>query len=202
MTSPLTPAAVDTELLDLGQLVLQQAGYTVVRASIEGAPYLVGEDQDNVVVVAAVVTVDDVFAIQPGLSRALVERWAGSAADSKKWDGFVIVLTAASPDDTTTEALFSLTYNLHQVRRLVRVGVEATNAGVARSLRPVLPLSQSISETALSDPLTALEHRIVADGLDADDAALAISTFRAQAGVIGNSGNRDESDGALESDDA
>ncbi len=202
MTSRLTPAAVDTELLDLGQLVLQQAGYTVVRASIEGAPYLVGEDQDNVVVVAAVLTVDDVFAIEPGLSRALVERMAGSAADSKKWDGIVIMLTAASPDDTTTEALFSLTYNLHQVRRLVRVGVEATNAGVARSLRPVLPLSQAISETALSDPLAALEHRIVADGLDADDAAVAISTFRAQAGVIGNSGNRDESDGALESDDA
>ena len=187
----LTPSAADTELLELGQLVLKEAGYTAALASINGLPYLLAEDRDNVVVLAAVLGIDDIFAIEPALSRVLVDRLAGGTSDSKKWDGYVVVLTGRRPDDATTDALFSLTYNLRQVRRLIRVGVEATNAGVARSLQPVLPLRQVAGEAALGDPLAALEHRIIADGLDEKEVARAISTFRTQANVLDSPGIRD-----------
>jgi len=202
MMSSFQPAAVDTELLELVELVLRDSGYVVAPMSTEGAPYLLAEDQDSVVVAAAVVGVEDVFAAEPILSRALVGRLAESHSGAKKWDGYVIVVTSSRPDDTTTEALFSLTYNLHEVRRLVRVGVEATTAAVARSLRPVLPLSEAIAEATTIDPLTALERRLVADGLDFDQVALAVASFRAETGAQLGLNRDDGGDGVVTDDDS
>lgn len=179
MTSQSLPsAATDTELLDLAEDVLRTSGYLVAPTALDGIPSLLAEDQDNVVVVTAVLSADDVLTVEPFLTRALTGRIATSSAESKKWDGYVIILASTRPDDELTEALFSLTYNLHQVRRLVRVGVEATTAAVARSLRAVLPLSEPMGEGGLIDPLTALEQRLVADGLPANDVSVAMASFR------------------------
>lgn len=207
MTSSPGAATVDTELLELAEVVLHQSGYTVAPLSTDGVSYLLAEDQDNVIVLTTVVSVDDVFAVEPALSRALSGRLASAPAESKKWDGYVIVITSTRPDDSMTEALFSLTYDLNQARRLVRVGVEATTAAVARSLRAVLPLSEPTSEAGLLDPLTALERRLVADGLSTEEVAGAIAAFRAEAAAdlsndVGGVGTvRDtSSDPALETD--
>lgn len=179
MSQQLQPTGVDTELLELAEVVLHQSGYEVVRQSFDGAAYLLGEDPDNVVVLAAVVAVDDVFAAEPALTRVLSTRLAAAPAESKKWDGYVVVITGARPEDAIADVLSSITHNLHQVRRIIRVGVDATTAAVARSLRAILPMSEALGEERLLDPLTALVQRLVRDGLAVDEVDTAIAAFRA-----------------------
>jgi hypothetical protein len=181
MSLHLDPSLADTELVDLAQVVLGEADYVVRRELINGTPYLLAEDPDNVVVLGAVIDVADVLAIEPVLSEILVKRLAEGTAESKKWDGYVVILTSTRSDEDTTEALFSLTYNLSQVRRIVRIGVDATKAAIARGLRPVLPLRESTGDSALTDPLTALEERLIADGLAPAQVDQAMADFRAQA---------------------
>ena len=195
MTVRLDPSIVDTELLDLARVVLEQGGYVVMQNSIDGTQYLIAEDPDNVIVLGAVIDVGDALVIEPALSRTIVDRLAESSPETKKWDGYVVVLSSTRSDSETTEALFSLTYNLSQVRRIVRVGVEATKAAVSRSLSPVLPLHQSQNDVVLGDPLESLEQRLIADGLAADQVNQAIASFRSQTPVImGSSDADDDSD--------
>ncbi len=179
MTPALQPVEVDAELLQLAEIVLRQSRYTVERIPIDGLPCLLGEDQDNVVVLAAVVAVEDIFNVEPPLSRLLSSRLTDAHAESKKWDGYVIVITSGRPDDSMTEALNALTQNLNELRRLVRIGVDTTRADVERSIRAVLPLSKVTDDAGLLDPLAALEQRLVADGLEAEEVAAAITAFRA-----------------------
>lgn len=181
MTPPVQPAQVDTELLELAEIVLRQSGYTVERLPIDGVSCLLGEDQDNVIVLAAVVAIEDIFNVEPLLSRLLGSRLTGADSEAKKWDGYAIVITSARPEDSMTEALTALTQNLNQVRRLIRIGVDTTMADVERSIRAVLPLSPVTNGAGLLDPLAALERRLVADGLDAEEVSAAIATFRASA---------------------
>lgn len=181
MTPPVQPAEVDTELLELAEIVLRQSGYTVERLPIDGVSCLLGEDQDNVIVLAAVVAIEDIFNVEPLLSRLLSSRLTGADAEAKKWDGYAIVITSARPEDSMTEALTALTQNLNQVRRLIRIGVDTTRADVERSIRAVLPLSSVTNGAGLLDPLAALEQRLVADGLDAEEVSDAIAAFRAAA---------------------
>jgi hypothetical protein len=181
MTPAAQPAEVDTELLELAEIVLRQSGYTVERLPIDGVSCLLGEDQDNVIVLAAVVEIEDIFNVEPLLSRLLSSRLTGAAAEAKKWDGYAIVITSARPEDSMTAELNALTQNLNQVRRLIRIGVDTTRADVERSVRAVLPLSPVTDGAGLLDPLAALEQRLVADGLDAAEVAAAIAAFRAAA---------------------
>lgn len=181
MSLQLDPSIADAELLDLAQVVLSEAGYVVRHELMSGTPYLIAEDFDNVVVLGAVIDVADVLEIEPALSETLVKRLAGGTPESKKWDGYVVVLTSTRSDEDATEALFSLTYNLSQVRRILRIGVEATKAAVARGLRPVLPLRESGSESVLTDPLAALAERLIADGLAPAQVNESLIAFRAQA---------------------
>lgn len=178
MTAPSEIAFVDSELVELAEVVLRQAGYAVERGAVEGMPYLLAEDQDNVITATAVLSADDVQRIEPALTRALVERLSDSSLESKKWDGYVVILSSTRPDDDATGALFNLTYNLNQVRRLVRVGIEPTTASVARGLRAVLPLSQTRVDAISIDPLAALQDRLIADGLDAQQVEQALTHFR------------------------
>lgn len=181
MTPRAQPAEVDIELLELAEIVLRQSGYTVERLPIDGVSCLLGEDQDNVIVLAAVVAVEDIFNVEPLLSRLLSSRLTGAGAEAKKWDGYAIVITSSRPEDSMTEPLTALTQNLNQVRRLIRVGVDTTRADVERSIRAVLPLSAVTNGAGLLDPLTALEQRLVADGLAAGEVSEAIAAFRAEA---------------------
>lgn len=180
MTSSSRAAAADTELLGLAGLVLRESGYTVEEGATDGLPYLVAEDLDNVLVAGAVVAIEDIFTMEPTLRRVLSARLGGARVESKKWDGYLIILTSTRPDESMSEALFDLTYNLSEARRLVRVGVEPTTADVARSLRAVLPLTEPSVDGAVVDPLTALEKRLVADGLGRDEVAEAIAGFLAE----------------------
>jgi hypothetical protein len=201
MTPPPHDELIDGELIELAEVVLRQADYAVERGTDDSVAYLLAEDQDNVITVTAVLTADDAQTVEPVLTRVLVDRLSDRSVESKKWDGYVIILTSTRPDDDTTEALFSLTYNLNQVRRLIRVGIEPTTAAVARGLRAVLPLSQTPVDAISTEPLAALQARLIADGLDASQVEQALLGFRSQGDRIAPSGSEADEFDEEEEDD-
>ena len=194
MTSPPDNRLIDTELIELAEVVLRQAGYAVERDDVDGASYLLAEDLDNVITATAVLTADDVETIEPRLTRVLVDKLSDRSLEAKKWDGYVVILSSARPDDDATDALFGLTYNLNQVRRLVRVGIEPTTASVARGLRAVLPLSQTHVDAILTDPMAALQARLIADGLDPEQVERAMLVFSSQGGGLALAPESDDID--------
>ncbi len=192
MTSPPDDGPIDTELVELAEVVLRQAGYAVERGTAEGAAYLLAEDPDNVITASAVLSADDAQTIEPLLTRVLVDRLSDRSLESKKWDGYVIILSSTRPDDDATEALFGITYNVNQVRRLIRVGIEPTTASVARGLRAILPLSHTRVDLILTDPLVALQTRLIADGLDSEQVEQALIAFGGHGGRPGSVFDEDD----------
>ena len=176
------PLEADTELIDLADAVLRENGYLVSPLVIDDLPYLMAENQDNIVLLTATFTVQDLLAAEPQLTRSLSRRLREAPVDAKKWDGYVVLLAReGAADDAATEALFSLTYNLRQVRKFVYVRVEPKKAAVERRLRPVLPLTDVPIDLAVEEPIRALERRLVDDGLDESAVMEAVLAFRAQA---------------------
>lgn len=169
---------VDTQLLELTSMVLADAGYSLEELVVDDVSIVLGESPDNIVVMTATVTVRELVAAESILSRFLVQRLSEASAGGKRWDAYVAVLTRQSADVQTSDTLFGLTYNLRHVRRLLKVGVDPTLAGVARALRALLPLPRVDSMTALNDPLDALAQQLVADGIDEEIVSRSIGHFR------------------------
>lgn len=172
----------DTGLLELAELVLRDAGYHVTSDRAEGAPVLLAENRDNVAVVTAQVAIDGLIESDPGLSRLLNARLDQVAPGSKRWDAFAVLLCAQGAGQEQTEALSEISYNLRQVRRLVRVEVEPTKAAVSRALRPLLPLPESPHSGALKDPMKELQALLLADGIDPDVLTSVITDFAIRIG--------------------
>ena len=168
----------DDELLAIADTVLTLDGYFTLPASVANVPVLFAEDQDNVLVVAALITTQDVLQAEPDISKALTARLGSVDPGPKRWDGYVVLLTAQQSQDDAVEDLFHLTYNLHQIRRIVRVGVTPTIAGVERALRALLRLPEATGGGVIADPLGAMQSRLIADGLDSDVVGEAMTAFR------------------------
>ena len=162
----MTELGNDDSLLELAGVALKQAGYTVVPADAGDLRVLLGEDEHNVVVITALISPDQIVAAESHASRALTQRLVAADLPQKKWDAYVVLLCAQSADDDQTEALTELASNLRHLRRIVRVGVEATLADVARALRPLLPLPVPAVKQRLADPVIALQGMLLRDGLD------------------------------------
>jgi hypothetical protein len=173
MTSPVS----DEGLLDLAILVMQQNGYEAVRDTVGDLPIALAEDEDNIVVLASLVSSGDVVLAEPDVSRLLTERLVAATSARKKWDAYVVLLTAQRASDEQSETLAALTNNLRQVRRIVRVGVDPTRAAVARALLPLLPLPTPDFDSRLEDPLAALKALLIRDGLPADVVSDALSAY-------------------------
>ncbi|MCU1439598.1 MAG: hypothetical protein JWP85_595 [Rhodoglobus sp.] len=171
-----TLASSDEELVDLAELTLTAAGYSVKPTLLDNLTILVAQNRLNLLVVAATVSVEALLISEASLSRLISERL--DADPSTRWDGYLILMTTQAAETRQSTALFGITYNLRQVRRIVRVGVEPTRSGVAQALRPVLPLSQTFFETATIDPLDLLAKRLVQDGLEVPLVDESISRFR------------------------
>lgn len=179
----MTTSASDDGLLDLAVLVMQQNGYEVVRAAAGDLPIALAEDEDNVVALASLVSSGDLVMVEPNVSRLLTERLVAATSARKKWDAYVVLLTAQRASDEQSEPIAALTNNLRQVRRIIRVGVDPTLAAVARALRPLLPLPSPEFDSRLEDPLTTLRDLLIRDGLPADVVAEALSAYALEESV-------------------
>lgn len=185
---------VDSGLLELSDAVLSQNGFTTLRVETE-LQLLLAEDTDSFVAVAALVAADDMVDAEPLVSRALTQRAVARNLGTKSWDLYTVLLCAQKPDDGHVESLAELSNNLRHVRRLVRVGVDPTLAGLARALRPLMPLPAPHLESGLVDPMASLRTRLVSDGLAEELVSRAFQQY-ALGGSAGAGGFRaDPSDG-------
>ncbi len=171
---------VDPEGMELMQHVLSNAGYSTRTDGTQEPLSLVAENADNFVVAIATPTVADLVRAEPVVTARLVELLIAGGASNKKWDGYAVLLTNQPAQQELTELLFGLTYNLRQVRRLIKVGVEPTLAGFARALRPVLPMGNEARAEMARDPLTALEETMVTAGADPGLVGHTFADFRAR----------------------
>lgn len=169
----------DDPLLELAEVVLRDADFTLRYArSDEQEPILLAENSDAVAAVGAFVSVENLVAAEGRVSRALSRHLAGANASSKRWDGYVVLLTSARPEANYSEELSLLTQNLRHVRRIVRVGVHPTRAGLARALRPLLPLSNATGAALIREPLDAVTEALKRDGFARSEIEVAIEAFR------------------------
>lgn len=171
----------DVELLELALIALTAVGY---EATIEGTSrnqLLFANSSTAAVAVAASSTVSGLLELEPSVSAELLQRMGARRIPERRRDGYVVLLTVQAAEAQESEALFGVTYNLRHVRRVVRVGVEPTTSGVARALRPVLPLISLPTTHIISDPLDSLERRLIMDGLDPLSVANVVARFRSGA---------------------
>lgn len=168
----------DLDLVGLARIALDAAQFRTSIVDVDGHQLLVADGTSTAVVVATTARVDQLLDIEPIAIRPLVERLGLRSVPDRRRDGYLFLLSTQPADASQAAALFGLTYNLRHVRRLVRVGVEPTAAGVARALRPVLPLLTRISTFEAMNPIVELEHRLIEDGLDPRIVRDAIDRFR------------------------
>lgn len=170
--------AVDAQLFEILVMMLTDAGYVSQHMTVAGLICVMAESRDNIVLATTAVTVRDLVLAEAVLSRALVARISEAPTGSKRWDAYVAVLTSQAAEAGQRETLFGLTYNLRHVRRLVKIGVDPTLAGVRRALRPLLPLASTGSLTSVDAyPLQMLAQRLVDDGLESATVNRAVAQF-------------------------
>jgi hypothetical protein len=169
----------DTELLELAAIALAAVGYLTTMEGVDRSQILFAENAWSAIAIGAASTVEGLIAMEPSLSLSLLSRLKERTIPDLRRDAYVVLLTAQPAEAQQSEALFGMTYNLRHVRRVVRTGVEPTTFGLARALRPVLPLLVRPNAENLVDPLEALEVRLKEDGIDAELIESSIRKFRA-----------------------
>lgn len=172
-------AHVDDQLFEILGMTLADAGYAIEPTSADGIPAILAENPDNVVLATATLTVRDLVVAEAALSQALVGRVSDASAGSKRWDGYVAVLTRQTAEVDARDTLFALTYNLRHLRRLVKVGVDPTIAAVRRAMRPLMPLGADTSVPSLSiSPIDSLIDRLLRDGIEEEVIQRALARFK------------------------
>lgn len=179
--SPFQISETDFELLELAVITLAAVGYETTIEGTGKSQMLFAENGLSAIAVGASTTVEGLLEMEAVLSGQLIARIETRRIPDRRRDGYVVLLTAQPAESQQSEALFGMTYNLRHVRRVVRASVEPTTAGVARALRPVLPLLSRPNTQLILDPLDSLKRRLIEDGLDPQIVARAIALFRSGA---------------------
>lgn len=171
--------SIDDKLFELLGMTLTDAGYAIEPTSADGIPAILAENPDNVVLATATLTVRDLVVAEAALSQALVGRVSEAPTGSKRWDGYVAVLTSQAAEAEASDTLFALTYNLRHLRRLVKVGVEPTIAAVRRAMRTLMPLGADTSVPSLGiSPIDRLVDRLLKDGIEEEVIQRALARFK------------------------
>jgi hypothetical protein len=168
-------------LLQDAEALLKEAGFSTSRSELAGGelPSLVAEDKFFVVAVVAAATLDDARRGEPSAVSGLLQRLAVAEAGAKRWDAYVVLLTA-EPIETPeqTRDVVDLQYNTRGVRRIVATGVSDRDS-VAVALRPFLPLPET-SAGGLGNALDELVDQLILNGVPADAAPRYVAAFAKQ----------------------
>lgn len=175
---PLTP----TDLIATSSRVLEDGGYQTIK---KGFPEWATpstrlfEDDYNVVGLAVFGTCVDLLDswadLQGSLVRVISQRVGG--AESKAWDGYLVLLTAgiAPSGDLDIEAI---RYDTTRLRKLVATGDDLNNAGdVERLLRSLLPLRAEQAAIREQSALDLLPELLQERGIDRETTEVLVRSF-------------------------
>jgi hypothetical protein len=168
----------DTELLRNAEQVLRGENFATRQRRIAEIDCLLAENAFFIVAIAAVRVPSDFIEVDRLVSVELVNEIASAQVRAKQWDVYLVLLTSALSSEDESELLHALTYDTHYLRRLVRVGVAATEEAVRESLRAFLPLPVTNGDRGGGDSLALLEEALVTRGIERPTAAEAVSEFR------------------------
>jgi hypothetical protein len=181
MTSPAVPLT-PTDLIAASSSVLESAGYRAIRKGFRdwNTPSTrLFEDEYNVVGIAVFTTCADLLRSWADLQGSLVgviSRQVGQA-ESKAWDGYLILLTSgiAPSGDPEVEAI---RYDTARLRKLVATGDDLRTAGdVERLLRPLLPLRTEQGSIRQGSALDLLPDLLSERGIRRDTTVVLVKSF-------------------------
>jgi hypothetical protein len=177
--------SVDSNYLEIAKTVLARDQFaTVLESTADGRPVLLAENAYFVLAVVSATNFKDLANREAYAADLLTKRVATSSAAGKRWDAYIVLMaTEAEGDASTFSELVKMNYNTSNLRRIARVGVDASDAGVRGVLRPFLPLATPASDAASADPLGALEAQLPQFGVDKLFAARVIAAYRETGGV-------------------
>jgi hypothetical protein len=177
----LTPAAILAEAAE----VLSSAGYHLERDSeallqLPSERSFLAEDKYGVVAVVVFDTWRE-LAGQWQLAQASIVDTVSreyTRIDRKAWDGYLVLLTSALPDEGD-ETAQEIRYDTRRVRKIVAAGNDIRSlSDVERVLLPLLPLSPETVEVGDSQSLLAeLPDRLEDAGVSRDIAQVAVDAF-------------------------
>jgi len=140
------------------------------------------EDEYNVVGVAVFASCGELLSSWAELQSSLVEvisRQVGSA-ESKAWDGYLVLLTAGVAPSENLE-IEEVRYDTTRLRKLVLTGDDLREADdVERLLRTLLPLPDERRSIGQTSALDRLPDLLVSHGVKREITALLVDAYRDQ----------------------
>lgn len=175
---PLTP----TDLIAASSSVLEGGGYRAIRkgfAEWSTTSTRLFEDEYNVVGVAVFTTCAELLNswadLQGSLVRVISERVG--QAESKAWDGYLVLLTAGVAPSEVLD-IESIRYDTTRLRKLVATGEDLNDAGdVERFLRSLLPLHTEEGTIREGSALDLLPDLLQESGIGRETTAALVRSF-------------------------
>lgn len=173
-------------VLECAERVLARAGFAVRIESLEGAgcSWLLAENE--LFALGAIVgkTLDEIEPLEATATQALLDRLGGLNGGAKRWDAYLILLTAQRWSALDDRERVNLVYNTRGIRRLVGAGIVADETHnleevVAAALTPFQPLRDPLI-TGLTDLYEALLSALVVNGVSDESARRYVAAFRAR----------------------
>ena len=179
----------DPALVLLARDVLAQAGYHHRQISENGETVLLAENRYLIMGLAATATISDFAAAESALTAIIQNEISSSRVElgRKSWELYLVLMTQEKLGEQTTDTqtLFEIGYDSSRFRRIVRVGVIATERAVRRALSMFLDLPESDTGGFPADPLSALSAMLVEQGFDKEIADRVVNIYRNEEDLTG-----------------
>jgi hypothetical protein len=125
-------------------------------------------------------TLDDLRVLEGYVTAEMGELFEAETLGAKRWDSYVVLLASSDGDQKGRPELLRLQYNTRSLRRLISLGVQATDEAVGSALATFLPLPDPPAG-GLASPFDELIEQLVINGVAPDRAEQAVATYRSKA---------------------
>lgn len=174
-----------TDLLAASSHTLMAAGYQNIRKTFpdwDTPTSRLFEDRYNIVGIVVFGTCGDLLKEWPDRQASLVDVISSHVgrAESKSWDGYLVLLTPGLAPSETAE-LDAVRYDTTRLRKLVATGDDlATSTDVERVLRSLLPLADEQVHVSQESTLDLLPKVLAERGISEEVTQILINAFREQ----------------------
>lgn len=170
----------DEDLIFLAQDVLSNAGYHVKK--IPGTAVLLAENKYSILGLTATATVRDIETAESVLVEIIQDSIRNLRVElgPKSWEMYLVLLTREElgEQDSIVRTISEIRYDMRQFRRVVRVGVSATERDVRRALVSFLDFPELGDGELAEDPLALLSSALVEHGITKEKADRAVGIYR------------------------
>ena len=168
----------DKAILSISKTILSEQGFQVESMN-DDIELIIAENNNFLVVVAALNTISNLILAEPVAIEAFSKRIASVTLGSKKWDTYLVMLTQekSAEDDGITRDLYAINHDTSRIRRIAHTGVEPTTESVRNSLSLFIEPVTTASTVLHTDALKELLNTLITDGVDEQLAQRAIAAF-------------------------